>query len=130
MNKEDIKLGTTFIITKGLDIDIINKCIKQKVEFTIVDLSSARGALPLVHCSIGNCSDQDLLDSFKKYYCEDKSSPGYGYLKISVGDLDRENMQVVYKKKESCMSNYPHICPRCGAPAYVGLFSVDCTRCK
>lgn len=25
--------------------------------------------------------------------------------------------------------DYPHVCPRCGAPAYLGLTSVDCSRC-
>lgn len=25
-------------------------------------------------------------------------------------------------------SHYPHVCPRCSAPAYIGLMSVDCSR--
>ena len=26
--------------------------------------------------------------------------------------------------------HYPDKCPKCGAPAYIGLFRVDCSKCK
>jgi len=33
------------------------------------------------------------------------------------------------KKKNFDITKYPHICKRCGSPAYVGLNDVDCTSC-
>jgi hypothetical protein len=30
----------------------------------------------------------------------------------------------------STSDRYPHRCPKCGKPAYIGLFSVDCSSCN
>jgi ribosomal protein L40E len=27
-------------------------------------------------------------------------------------------------------NNYPHICPRCGAPAYIGMNQIECKKCQ
>jgi hypothetical protein len=36
--------------------------------------------------------------------------------------------EIVGEVKKDC-KDYPHTCPRCGAPAYQGLTIVDCTKC-
>ena len=57
---------------------------------------------------------------------------GYSYGAISYSFpyfvLELADVKAVAKPKSN---DYPHVCPRCGAPAYCGLFKVDCSKnCK
>jgi hypothetical protein len=43
-----------------------------------------------------------------------------------VGEEDR----IIYPEKSAVLSaQYPHICPKCSSPAYIGIRQVDCSKC-
>ena len=47
------------------------------------------------------------------------------YWSIFFEPLDSKNSNnLIY------LNSYPHKCPKCGSPAYIGLHSVDCSNCN
>lgn len=42
------------------------------------------------------------------------------------GEAEKEEVPQPTVIAESITKRYPHECPKCGGPAYVGLTSVDC----
>lgn len=38
--------------------------------------------------------------------------------------------RIIYSDKQVKLNTqYPHICPKCNAPAYIGINQVDCSKC-
>jgi hypothetical protein len=61
-----------------------------------------------------------------------REDDGYGYF---IGKMDYEFpyfvLELVDAKPTTKSKDFPHVCPRCGAPAYCGLIKVDCSKgCK
>jgi hypothetical protein len=79
-------------------------------------------------CSWVNSMDCYVGCTFK--ITEDRNSAGFmlgsnGYF------FPYFILQLVGKKESKPSKDYPYVCPRCGAPSYNGLLTVDCSRsCK
>jgi len=64
----------------------------------------------------------------KCYIFEDEvGNLQYDYF-INV-DRNKEFSLIERQKTTIVDKNYPHVCKRCGAPAYIGLNNVDCSNC-
>lgn len=42
--------------------------------------------------------------------------------------LSSEEIAEDHQKSMNMFKHYPHVCPECGSPAYIGLFKVDCSN--
>jgi len=54
-----------------------------------------------------------------------KSSYKDPYFELDKHRYEEENINLSFD-----ISKYPHICPDCGGPAYIGFNDIDCSRCK
>ena len=130
MKVEDIKIGVSFIWTGSSDNIYVQSVIDSKVKFTVVDVNGLiNNFSPFIYCTI-ECKDTFVFDFMKAHL--EQTGPFKGSYRIGAWSADYCNWEIVGEKKEGkLINNYPHICPRCGAAAYVGLFAVDCSRgCK
>jgi hypothetical protein len=137
LTKEEMEIGVTFILTTYGHNVLINELVENEIEFTVESLCefNISGLSKIIHCSVESCQNQNLFLELKKYTDTNPSSPGFGYIKLKTNETDISSFiiiskRIILKEKIFCKNDYPHICPRCGADAYIGLFSVDCTKCK
>jgi hypothetical protein len=50
---------------------------------------------------------------------------------MMVGSVDEKGRIAAASPAPAKDDRFPHVCPRCGGPAYIGALDVDCkTRCK
>lgn len=66
-----------------------------------------------------------VVNSVDEFYDEE---PRFNINDGSIRWMCRCELVGEVEKKKEC-KDYPHACPRCGAPAYQGLTIVDCTKC-
>ena len=81
---------------------------------------------------IGKINQSDPNQGFLIEFCENNEQlaiylfPCY----VLVGSNNKE-FNVIFSKTVKLINDYPHQCPHCGGPAYVGIFKVDCKQgCK
>ena len=69
---------------------------------------------------------------------KDQLVPEGYYVLEGIGDKHLYNLpfcgaygfvRISHKKEEIDINKYPHVCRRCGSPAYEGLNDVDCSKC-
>jgi hypothetical protein len=78
---------------------------------------------PYEQMIMGSSDDDDDESYYGKYWTE--------YLEKTTQHQDAEEAPAAPKKVISKAEKYPHTCPHCGSPAYIGgMNTVDCSNCN
>jgi hypothetical protein len=100
------------MVDQQLNFEIVGHVLKSQLngmdQFTII--------IKIVSYDPMNCKlSQEYLQDTHFFYVK----------KVRTNYLEILNKPVVINNQ---LDKYPHACPRCGAPAYIGLFSTDCSK--
>jgi hypothetical protein len=127
--KEEFAIGTLIKYVEinrptSLQEQIWNSTVRQGLIFKIVGHLGMTVGSEDVFKVLATVFDYDEKEcTMSEEFLEDEHILYIGetrlpYLKIISSEI----------KQAKHISNFPHVCPYCGAPAYVGIFSVDCSN--
>lgn len=117
---------TEILYPKTIQEQIWNSTAKQGIVFRIEGhLGEVIGGIEKVFRVLGTVYDYDQNTcSLSNDFLEDEHI-------LLIGDSKLSYISIVNKTNNSTTNindRYPNICPHCGAPAYIGMFSVDCSK--
>lgn len=127
--KEKHPIGTVFkcleIPPLSIEDNLWNGMAKQQLNFEVVGhvVQTKLNKQDQYTIIIKVVSYDPMTCTLSKSYLEDTHF--FHVNKVRVGYLQILNKSESFS---SASNQYPHVCPKCGAPAYVGLFSSDCSR--
>lgn len=125
--KKDIVIGNTFrprsvVLQKVMRVNDVCKIKVYSPPSVTIEYRSDGSTQTVL--------DIELLDEYKldNTISSTKPKTGIAKTKNSVPAASIDSSCVQSNKPPKTIDHYPHSCPRCQSPAYVGLLSVDCSK--
>jgi hypothetical protein len=114
---------TEILNPKTIQEQIWNSTVRQGLVFRIIG-----------HLGITTGPENIFKILAKVYkYDEDNCTLSQDFLEnehiLYIGESRLPHVEKIDSLENKNSSNeFPHVCPNCGAPAYIGIFSVDCSK--